>query len=568
MSLIGKLFVFEGPDGCGKSTLSRIFSDKLRAIGEKCQWFAFPGREAGTLGKHVYEIHHNRFPSKIKRIHPASIQLLHIAAHIDAIERSIIPALQAGSHVVLDRYWWSTLVYGAISGVASDSLRAMVNVELLHWKQIRPAHLFLIQRKTPLVQNPTLQRISLAREYESLAVREADKYPVSRICNEGTILEALDAVLEAAKISQIWDVSPSRAISTKERKAAHAVLRDTAEIVSAPFLIHSKLEPAKPTVAYDTYWRFAAERQAIFFRRLSGQPSPWTEDPILQEQKFTNTYRASDRTSQYLIRNVIYSGDDSAEEVVFRILIFKVFNRIQSWELLTRSIGEISYRGFSLAAYDRVLNDAMSRGERIYSAAYIMPTGGPNSAKGRKHKMHLRLIEKMLGGDLPARLAEASSMMKAFEMLRSYPTIGDFLAYQYVTDLNYSTVLNFSEMDFVVPGPGARDGIRKCFADLGGLNEAEIIRWMAEHQEEEFDRLGLKFRSLWGRPLQLIDCQSLFCEVGKYCRLAHPEISGTTGRTRIKQKFQPSNEVINHYYPPKWHLNEVMVEEDAYVSSL
>ena len=58
-------------------------------------------------------------------------------------------------------------------------------------------------------------------------------------------------------------------------------------------------------------------------------------------------------------------------------------------------------------------------------------------------------------------------MQEAFDLIRAYPTIGDFLAYQYVTDVNYSTVTDFTEMEFVVPGPGAIDGIRKCFIGHG-----------------------------------------------------------------------------------------------------
>jgi len=61
-----------------------------------------------------------------------------------------------------------------------------------------------------------------------------------------------------------------------------------------------------------------------------------------------------------------------------------------------------------------------------------------------------------------------------------------------------------------VPGPGARDGLRKCFVDPGGLNEPELIRRMVDLQEKEFERLGLNFQSLWGAPSQLIDCQNLF----------------------------------------------------------
>jgi len=333
-------------------------------------------------------------------------------------------------------------------------------------------------------------------------------------------------------------------------------------------VVFTQLAPAKTTVVYDTYWRFAAERQRIFFRRLNGDVPPWTDDSVLQQYKFTNAYRASDRVSQYLIRHVIYEGDQSTQEVFFRTLLFKFFNKVATWELLKREFGTPSFYEYSVKQYDSVLEEALSKGLRIYSAAYIMPSGGRSLPSERKHRMHLKLLERMMRERLPARLADAHSMKDAFELLRSYPTIGDFLAYQYLTDLNYSSVLNFSEMAFVVPGPGARDGIRKCFADLGGLNETEIIKVMADRQESEFDRLELPFQTLWGRRLQLIDCQNLFCEVDKYARINHPEISGITGRTRIKQKYRLNPKPISLWYPPKWGLNELIAYEEKYVSSL
>ena len=116
--------------------------------------------------------------------------------------------------------------------------------------------------------------------------------------------------------------------------------------------------------------------------------------------------------------------------------------------------------------------------------------------------------------------------------------------------------LALSESEFVVPGPGALDGIRKCFADRGGLGEAEIVKFMADVQDREFDRLGIDFRSLWGRRLQLIDCQNLFCEVDKYARVVHPDIAGLSGRTRIKQKFAAKSSPIHYWYPPKWGIND------------
>lgn len=317
------------------------------------------------------------------------------------------------------------------------------------------------------------------------------------------------------------------------------------------------LHPIKTTPVFDSYWRFAVERQRVFFKRLNGEPAPWTNDPILVQHKFTNAYRASDRVSQYLIRNVIYRDDlpNTPTEILFRTLLFKIFNKIETWQLLEHAFGEITFRQYRFEHYDRVLSQAMQAGGRIYSAAYIMPPGGRTFGHTAKHQNHLRLLERMMTDDLAGQLSSLKSMQSAFELLRSYPTIGDFLAYQFATDINYSEITQFSEMDFVIPGPGARDGLRKCFRDTAGLNEAELIRLMADNQEREFERLGLSFQPIWGRGLQLIDCQNLFCEVDKYARVAHPDVTGISGRTRIKQKFSPTGPLVRPWYPPKWGIN-------------
>lgn len=320
--------------------------------------------------------------------------------------------------------------------------------------------------------------------------------------------------------------------------------------------IFSRLAPAVPTVVYDSYWYFAAERQRIFFARLAGVAAPWTSDPILQRFKFTNAYRSSDRVSQYLIRNVIYRNDLSREprEVFFRILLFKVFNRIETWELLERHFGAIEFKGYSFRAYDEVLKRALERQERIYSAAYIMPPGSSAFGHRLKHQNHLRLIEAMIGESVPEKLSATRRMQDGFELLRSFPTIGDFLAYQFITDINYSELTDYSEREFVVPGPGARDGIRKCFSSLGGLTEVEAIRMVTESQEQEFADREITFPDLWGRSLQYIDCQNLFCEVDKYARVAHPEITGISGRVRIKQQYRKGRPASTPFYPPKWSL--------------
>ena len=317
----------------------------------------------------------------------------------------------------------------------------------------------------------------------------------------------------------------------------------------------SFLRPLKPTLLFTAFWRFAAERQRVFWRRVQGLPPPWTTDPVLAAYKFTNAYRASDRVSQYLIRSVIYEGPQEPRELFFRTLLFKLFNRVETWELLQREAGPLHTAGFCVKRYDRVLMAALDRGEPIYSAAYIMPSGVKGAPFARKHRMHLELLARMLRDELPERLAQTATMAQAFAALRAYPTIGDFLAYQYVTDLNYSELVNYSETEFVVPGPGALFGLRKCFADTGGLMDAEVIRMVQERQADCFAAVGVTFPSLPGRPLQLIDVQNLFCEVDKYARVAYPQFTAADGRHQIKQRFQPSAGPLPLWYPPKWGIN-------------
>ena len=93
------------------------------------------------------------------------------------------------------------------------------------------------------------------------------------------------------------------------------------------------------------------------------------------------------------------------------------------------------------------------------------------------------------------------------------------------------------------------------FSDYGGLNEVDLIRLVAERQEEEFSKRGLKFKTLGGRKLQLIDCQNLFCEIDKYSRVAFPYIKSKQARLRIKQKYKINPQKINFYFPPKWNIN-------------
>lgn len=310
------------------------------------------------------------------------------------------------------------------------------------------------------------------------------------------------------------------------------------------------------TIVYDSYWGFAAERLAMYYRRLSSPKGPWTYNPVLRAYRFTNVFRAADRVSQYLIGEVQYGDQRSqdAEEIYFRTLLFKMFNRIDTWEYLEERLGPLSWEKTRLSDVDELLSAMLLQGRRIYSAAYIMPS--PSMGSVRKHSNHLQVLTRMMKDKMPKKIANAQSLRGVYEDLLRYPGLGPFLAFQYAIDLNYSTLIDFDEADFVVAGPGALDGISKCFNDARSLSATDVISRMAERQYDEFASRGLEFDGLFGRPLKLIDCQNIFCEISKYARAAHPEMMGAAGRTKIKQKYEMhgAREVPVPRFPPKWNL--------------
>ena len=310
---------------------------------------------------------------------------------------------------------------------------------------------------------------------------------------------------------------------------------------------------------FESHWRFAAERPRIYLKRLNGDPPPWTNDPILADHKFTNVFRAADRVSQYCIKQVIYEGGSMApEEVVFRILLFKLFNSIPALETLTAALGTPTWKNFDASTYGDILGKAKDRGVKIWNAAYMQKPQYREDLP-TKHERYLALVEHLMHSGVTQRLLSAKTYEQAYNVLRSYPLFGDFLSMQLLTDLNYSPVLNFDEDDFIMPGPGALNGINKCFGlslskdnsqDLKGA--AFIIEAMVAGQDGFLDHFGERPVTLFGRRLHLIDCQNLFCETDKYARVAHPTFN--LKRSGIRQKLKPAGSLPKPFFPAKWGI--------------
>ena len=326
--------------------------------------------------------------------------------------------------------------------------------------------------------------------------------------------------------------------------------------------------PPKPRAGvYELYWYYASQRQAMFERRVAGQTPPWTRDPILATYKFCNVFRAADRVSQYMIRNVCYHDEDcTPQDRIFQIVAFRTFSKIDTWRTVHERLGRYpTLDDLADGRFTAALDHAAATNGGLYTGAFIL-CATDAYGRGRKHLNHVELWRHMfLVDDLARRILDAASLRQVYDELHRYPLMGDFMSYQTAIDLNYSALLAFSENDFTQPGPGALRGIRKCFEDLGDYTPTDVIMWMLDHQDEEMQRLGLPFRGLYGRPLHAIDCQGLFCETDKYCREAAPELA--SARSRIKARFTQNTTSIGLFFPPKWGINEALPAAPVYATT-
>lgn len=192
----GLFVVFEGPDGSGKTTVSSAVGERLAQDGLRLSHASFPGKEPGTLGELVYRLHHNSSELGVPHITAAALQALHIAAHLDAVESRLRPQVLRGECLVLDRYWWSTWVYGMAGGVSENVLNSLIEAEVSMWGTAKPDIIFLVQRASPINREmPKSQYDTLARLYQSLATRERTRQRIITIDNEGDALATVEAAV-------------------------------------------------------------------------------------------------------------------------------------------------------------------------------------------------------------------------------------------------------------------------------------------------------------------------------------------------------------------------------------
>lgn len=306
-----------------------------------------------------------------------------------------------------------------------------------------------------------------------------------------------------------------------------------------------------PTPTFDfgekVFLQTLCKRQDAFLNRYTGKPQPWSDDSLIANYRFTNVYRVLDRNSQYLIRHVILSGSDDTVEQFYRILLFRLFNRITTWEHLS-SGNELKWANHEHEYLIHKLDEIIDAKEPLFTSSYSSPqTGalhiypGDNTA----HRM-IGLTERILSPYILDQIFDARSLQDIVTALKIAPGIGDFLGNQIALDFTYTKWgKQFASDDWTVPGPGAIAGLKLVYISKGGNSTLDAIRYLHASIPEGLEKYGLTFNKLETWPFSVSDTEHWLCETWKYIRLAATYLAGggSAKGGRSTRQFEPVGEL-------------------------
>ena len=270
----------------------------------------------------------------------------------------------------------------------------------------------------------------------------------------------------------------------------------------------------------DLYFYWIHERETIrIAKEVERRPQPWTDDPILQKFKFCQVFREDDRTTRWFkhhIRNVW--RDDP--EVLMATVIFRWFNFIETGRTLLKHNLHIEW--------DRKKAiEEITKQDQWITGAYIIKT--PN----RMDKVTgvAECVSHMWGDreKLVDEILESKSLEKAWKILRDYPYMGPFMAYEVVTDLRHTYLLRDATdiLTWANAGPGAMRGLNR----LAGRSLDFCRRthpWNDEMRNLwEISRERLNPNLIDLSQFEMREIEGGLCEFDKYSRILNEE-----GRTR------------------------------------
>ena len=277
------------------------------------------------------------------------------------------------------------------------------------------------------------------------------------------------------------------------------------------------------------YFATARERYAVYLRRSQGQRPPWTKDPILINYRFCNVYRELDKVTRWLHDNWREPYRDHPN-LVFSMALARLIN----WPPTLEAIG--FPKRWSPGHAVRVINKRQEAGVKAYTGAYLLGAipKGANKAEYLVNSVLTPLYKALRTAELPSRLETAWYYFKSFQ------GIGDFLAYEIVSDLRHTHYLRDAPdiLTWANAGPGALRGLTRLWGFQPKTQRLIGYNFPKERANEAMQMLLTESRKqLPDMPLwEMREVEHHLCEFDKYLRIK--EGQGTLERFRPKAADQ------------------------------
>jgi dTMP kinase len=170
----GLLITFEGPEGAGKTT--QVAELRRRLADRDVEVYREPG--STELGDRVRDLLLHG-----AAVSPEAEMLLFMAARAELLARRILPALDRGAVVLLDRYHDSTLAYQGARGARTFWPESFPRPDLTVLLRIDPRHGLGRQRfagkdQDRIESEPDAFHARVAAEYDRLAAAEPGRFLV------------------------------------------------------------------------------------------------------------------------------------------------------------------------------------------------------------------------------------------------------------------------------------------------------------------------------------------------------------------------------------------------------
>lgn len=265
------------------------------------------------------------------------------------------------------------------------------------------------------------------------------------------------------------------------------------------------------------FWYWITERHSIYAKKKGGEPWPWTKDEILQTYKFTNVFRQLDAVTEELTlrkKALRAAGKNLTEhqkmQLFFHIIVFRMFNWPQTYDVLNEA-GLLDKWHQSRAA--KLLKKFKADGNKVFTGAYVITNSGRKEDKVDvicEAVTSLHVNESYIVTNL------GNTLEGAVKLLTAYPCVGKFIAYEIVTDLRHTPLLNKAKdiMTWANPGPGAKRGLNRIHGRPLTFTQPDklFITEMKELLDESPSKVDVG-------PLEMRDIEHSLCEFDKYCRV-------------------------------------------------